>query len=64
MSMRTFCANGVKVLATEPVQALPGIGQMKPEQIKVDRLQREATKLNAERDILKKAAAYFAREVT
>jgi transposase len=54
----------VKELATDPGQAFPGNGQMKPEQIEIDRLRREVTKLEAERDILKKAAAYFAREVT
>jgi transposase len=37
---------------------------MKPEQQETDRLRREVSKLKAERDILKKAAAYFAREVT
>jgi transposase len=37
-------------------------GQMKPEQLEIERLRREVAKLKAERDILKKAAAYFARE--
>jgi transposase len=41
---------------------VPGHGQLKPEQLEIDRLRREVTKLKAERDILKKAAAYFARE--
>ena len=45
-------------------QAFPGHGQMKPEQLEIDRLRREVAKLKAERDILKKAAAYFAREAT
>ena len=31
---------------------------MKPEQLENDRLRREVAKLRAERDILKKAAAY------
>jgi transposase len=35
---------------------------MKPEQLEISRLKREVTKLKAERDILKKAAAYFAKE--
>jgi transposase len=35
---------------------------MKPEQAEIARLQREVAKLKAERDILKKAAAYFAKE--
>jgi transposase len=52
----------VKEFGTDPAQAFPGQGQVKPEQIEIDRLRREVTKLKAERDILKKAAAYFARE--
>lgn len=35
---------------------------MKPEQLELERLRREVAKLKAERDILKKAAAYFAKE--
>jgi transposase len=35
---------------------------MKPEQLQIEKLRREVTKLRAERDILKKAAAFFARE--
>jgi transposase len=54
--MRTFAA--------DPSQAFPGHGQMKPEQQEIARLKREVTKLKAERDILKKAAAYFAKEST
>ena len=54
----------VKEFGSDPVQAFPGHGQMKPEQLEIDRLRREVTKLKAERDILKKAAAYFAKEVT
>ncbi len=52
----------VKEFGTDPAQAFPGQGQVKPEQIEIDKLRREVTKLKAERDILKKAAAYFARE--
>jgi transposase len=37
---------------------------MKPEQQEIERLKREVNKLKAERDILKKAAAFFAREAT
>jgi transposase len=44
----------VKELGSDPVQAFPGHGQMKPEQLKIDRLRREVAKLKAERDILKK----------
>jgi transposase len=52
----------VREFASDPAQAFPGQGQMKPEQLEIDRLRREVAKLKAERDILKKAAAYFARE--
>ena len=52
----------VKDFASDPQHAFPGQGQMKPEQLEIERLRREVHKLKAERDILKKAAAYFARE--
>jgi transposase len=54
----------VKKFSADPQQAFPGHGQMKPEQAEIARLKREVTKLKAERDILKKAAAYFAKEST
>jgi transposase len=44
-------------------QAFPGLGQMRPEQLEIDRLRKEVVRLKAERDILKKAAACFAKEV-
>ena len=50
--------------AVDPEHSFPGHGQMKPEQLEIARLRREVAKLKAERDILKKAAAYFAKEVT
>src|ERR1700720_862431 len=52
----------VKDFAGDPQQAFPGHGQLKPEQAEIARLRREVIKLKAERDILKKAAAYFAKE--
>jgi transposase len=52
----------VKEFAADPGHAFPGLGQMKPEQLEIERLRREVIKLKAERDILKKAAAYFAKE--
>ena len=54
----------VKKLADDPQHAFPGQGQMKPEQLEIARLKREVTKLKAERDILKKAVVYFAKEST
>jgi transposase len=43
----------VKELASDPGHAFPGLGQMKPEQLELERLRREVIKLKAERDILK-----------
>jgi transposase len=61
---QTVLRKWVKDVAGDPQQAFPGHGQMKPEQAEIARLKREVTKLKAERDILKKAAAYFAKEST
>ncbi|WP_376988016.1 IS3 family transposase [Bosea sp. R86505] len=44
----------VKEFAADPAQAFPGPGQLKPEQLEIERLRREVTKLKAERDIPKK----------
>lgn len=52
----------IRDVAADPAHAFPGHGQMKPEQLEIERLRREVTKLKAERDILKKAATYFAKE--
>ena len=52
----------VKKFSDDPQDAFPGNGQMKPEQLEIARLKREVLRLKAERDILKKAAAYFAKE--
>jgi transposase len=54
----------VKQFEDDPLQAFPGQGKMKPEQAEIERLKREVQKLKAERDILKKAAAYFAKDHT
>ena len=48
--------------AADPDRAFPGGGQQKPDQAELTQLRREVAKLKMERDILKKAAAYFARE--
>lgn len=58
----TVLRRWVKDFSADPRQAFPGHGQMKPEQAEIARLKREVAKLKAERDILKKAAAYFAKE--
>ena len=54
----------VREFAADPQHAFPGRGQLKPEQLEIDRLRKEVAKLKAERDILKKAAAFFARKAT
>jgi transposase len=54
----------VKAFADDPQHAFPGQGQMKPEQLEIAQLRREVAKLKAERDIPKKATAYFAKEST
>ncbi len=54
----------VRSVAEDPVHAFPGQGQMKPEQAEIAALKKEVAKLKMERDILKKAAAYFAKEST
>lgn len=54
----------IRDAAADPRHAFPGHGQVRPEQQEIERLRREVAKLKAERDILKKAAAYFARDAT
>jgi transposase len=49
---------------SDPQHAFPGQGQMKPEQAEIAALRKEVAKLKMERDILKKAAAWFAKEST
>jgi len=51
----------VKEFGSDPKQAFPGHGQMKPEQLEIDRLRREVTRLKAERDILKNNSRLLAR---
>jgi transposase len=52
----------IREQATDPEQAFRGNGVMKPEQAEIERLRKEVAKLRMERDILKRAAAYFAKE--
>ena|SRR3970040_3186297 len=56
--------NWVRAVRDDPAHAFPGEGHQKPEDAEMTRLRREVVKLRAERDILKKAAAYFAKEST
>jgi transposase len=48
--------------AAAPASAFPGNGQQRAELVEIAALKKEVARLKAERDILKKAAAYFARE--
>ena len=52
----------MKEFSSDPGQAFPGPGQMKPAQAEIDRLRKVVVRLRAERDILKKATAFFARD--
>ncbi len=54
----------MRELADAPSSAFPGHGQQRAEQAEIAALKKEVVRLRAERDILKKAAAYFAREAT
>jgi transposase len=52
----------VREQTADPESAFPGHGVLKPEQQEIERLRRQLARMKAERDILKKAAAYFARD--
>jgi transposase len=45
----------------DPEDAFPGKGRMKPDQEKLHHLEQELARVRQERDILKKALAYFSR---
>jgi transposase len=46
----------------DPAEAFPGNGRMRSEDEELKRLRREVARLRQERDFLKKAAAFFAKE--
>lgn len=46
----------------DPRHAFPGNGRQTPDDAELTRLRREVARLKRENEILKKAAAYFARE--
>lgn len=52
----------VRELREQPHEAFPGNGKQMTQDAEVVRLRKEVAKLKVERDILKKAAAYFAKE--
>ncbi len=51
-----------KELGKDPANAFPGLGRLKPEQEEIRCLRRELERTKRERDILKKAAAYFSMD--
>ncbi len=54
----------MRELTSASVAAFPGNGQMRADLAEVTALKKEVARLRAERDILKKAADFFAREAT
>jgi len=54
----------MRELTAAPQGAFPGNGQQRADMAEIAALKKEVAKLKAERDILKKAAAYFARDAT
>ncbi len=54
----------MRELTATPVAAFPGNGQMRSDLAEIAALKKEVTRLRAECDILKKAAAFFAPEVS
>ncbi len=53
----------MRELTATPAAAFPGNGQMRADLAEIAALKSEIARLRAECDILKKAAAFFAREV-
>jgi transposase len=56
--------NWKQALLDQGEHAFPGQGRLSPHEQELARLRAENKRLLAERDILKKAAAFFAREAT
>lgn len=52
----------VKDAKGDAARAIPGRGKMRADDVEVARLRRELAQTKAERDILKKAIAFFAKE--
>ena len=51
-----------KALSSDPVDAFPSTGHMKPAEEEIRRLRRELEDVRQERDILKKAMAIFTKD--
>ena len=54
----------MREVTVAPATAFPGNGQQRADLAEIAALKKEVAKLKAERDILRKAAAFFAREAT
>ena len=54
--VHTVLRRWIKEHDGDPQHAFPGLGQMKSEQLELERLRKEVVRLKAERYILKKAA--------
>ena len=54
----------MRELTAAPQGAFPGNGQQRADMAEIAALKKEVGRLKAERDILKRAAAFFAREAT
>jgi transposase len=54
----------LKTFRAQGPDAFPGHGRLSPQDEELHRLRAEVVRLKAERDILKKAAAYFASHPT
>lgn len=52
----------IRQFERDPSSAFPGAGRQTGETAEITQLKREVARLKMERDILKKAAAYFAKE--
>ena len=55
-------ASWKKAFGDDPEHSFPGHGKQKPDDAELTRLRRENARLKREVEILKKAAAYFAKE--
>jgi transposase len=52
----------IRQFERDQANAFPGVGRQTGEAAEITQLKREVARLKMERDILKKAAAYFAKE--
>jgi len=59
---RAMLRRWIKQFTSEPLQAFPGKGHVRPDEEELRRLQRENADLREEREILKKALAIFSKQ--